>query len=55
MGAEIILNSIRCADAVRYMSVNAGVQPLHCTDSHGHRPQERADVPELQALRRLTD
>jgi hypothetical protein len=37
------------------MSVNAGVQPLHCTDSHGHRPQERVDLLELQALRRLTD
>jgi hypothetical protein len=40
---------------VIYMSVNVGVQPLHCTDRHGHRPQERVDLPELQALRRLTN
>ena len=42
------LHSIRCADAVRYMSVNVDIQPLRCTDSHGHRPSERVDLPKLQ-------
>jgi hypothetical protein len=35
-------------DPVIYMSVNVGIQPLRCTDSHGHRPSERVDLPELQ-------
>ena len=33
------LNTIHCADAVRYMSVNVGIHPLRCTDSHGQRPR----------------
>jgi hypothetical protein len=42
------LNTIHCADAVRHMSVNVGIQPLRCTDSHGHCPPERVDLPKLQ-------
>ena len=42
------LTTIHCGDAVRYMSVNVGIQPLRCTDSHGHRPSERVDLPKLQ-------
>ena len=31
------LDSICCRDAVRYMSVNAGIHPPLSTDSHGQR------------------
>jgi hypothetical protein len=31
------LDSIYCRDAVRYMSVNAGIHPPRGTDSHGQR------------------
>jgi hypothetical protein len=43
------LYSIRYADAVRYMSVNGGIQSPRGMDSHGHRPREHVDLPELQA------
>ena len=32
------LDMIRCRDAVRHMSVHAGIHPPHGTDSHGQRP-----------------
>ena len=33
--------SIRGTDAIRYMSVPAGIQAAYRTDSHGRRPQNR--------------
>ena len=42
------LYSICYADAVRYMSVNRDIQSPRGMDSHGHRPRERIDLPELQ-------
>ncbi len=43
------LNSIRCRDAVRHMSVNAGARAAHRTDSHGQRPLNAPDLQELQS------
>lgn len=37
------------ADAVIYMSVPAGIQAAHRTDSHGHRPQNRLTCANQQA------
>ncbi len=42
-------NSIRCRDAVRHMSVNAGARAAHRTDSHGQRPLHAPDLQELQS------
>ena len=43
------LNSIRCRDGVRHMSVNAGARAAHRTDSHGQRPLNAPDLQELQS------
>ncbi len=41
----MLQNDIRRADAVRHMSVDAGTRTADRTDSHGHRPQNQADLP----------
>jgi hypothetical protein len=41
-------NTIHGADAVRYMSVNVGIQPLRCTDSHGQRPRNALTCRSLE-------
>jgi hypothetical protein len=41
----MLQNDIRRADAVRHMSVHAGTRTADRADSHGHRPQNQADLP----------
>ena len=48
------LNTIHGANAVRYMSVNVGIQPLRCTDSHWTASAERVDLQEIGDLTFLT-
>jgi hypothetical protein len=41
--------SIPGTDAVRYMSVPAGIQAAHPTDSHGRRPQNALTCAKQEA------
>jgi len=45
----MMLCGIRCGDAVRYMSVRAGLFAPGRTDSHGHCPRNALTCPNLQA------
>jgi hypothetical protein len=49
----MLQNDIRGTDAVRHMSVPAGIQAAGRTDSHGHRPQNRLTCANQQAELRV--